>query len=127
MLIKYLRDIMDTDKEVRCPDNGFTSYRYLLESDNMGFSLTRTFIPIGKEQIWHYKNHLEACYCISGMGTLTNLGNGEKFKIYPGVMYALDKNDKHSFQAIKPVELICIFNPPLKCNEIHNGERSYDI
>jgi L-ectoine synthase len=40
-------------------------------------------------------------------------------------MYALDKHDKHFFKALEPVVLICVFNPPLAGNEVHQADGSY--
>lgn len=119
--------LYDTDRHVECPKGGFRSIRLLLESDNMGFSVTQTTIPAGEWQRWHYKNHLEACYCIAGMAKLKNEVTDEEYLIQPGIMYALDKNDPHLFKAMVKTRLICIFNPPLKGREIHNEDGSYDI
>lgn len=111
---------------VNCPFGGFISNRMLLESDGMGFSISNTVIPVGKEQHWHYKNHLEACYCVEGEGVLHNMETGEYHSVKPGVMYVLDKNDNHTFEALEEVTLICVFNPPLKGNETHREDGSYE-
>ena len=111
------------EKTVSCPKGGFISERYLLESDNMGFTLTRTFIPKGKEQTWHYKNHLEACFCISGAATLKC--NQKVKTIVPGSMYAMNNHDKHYFTALEDTVLICVFNPPLTGDELHGMDGSY--
>jgi L-ectoine synthase len=121
------QDIKGTEREVKCPKGGFTSFRYLLARDGMGFSLHETRIPKGERQFWHYKNHLEACYCVIGDGLLWNETTGEAFAIYPGVCYVLDKNDEHSFQAVNDVMLISVFNPPVTGTEVHNEDGSYEI
>lgn len=121
-------DIAHTNREVHCPQGGFVSFRYLLERDGMGFSLHHTEIPVTPEpQHWHYKNHLEACYCVSGRGWLVNLKTRERFYIKANTMYALDSHDDHTFQALEPVVLISVFNPPLTGKEVHNADGSYDI
>ena len=127
MKIIKLSELVATEREVSCPKGGFVSRRFLLKDDNMGFSVTNTIIPPNGEQHWHYKNHLEACYCIKGHGKLTNTVTGEKHRILPGTMYVLDSHERHSFIAYTTVELICVFNPPLKGTEIHNEENSYDV
>lgn len=127
MIIRSFQDVHNTEREVVCPNGGFVSHRYLLRSDGMGFSMTRTFIPKGSPQIWHYKNHLEACYCTKGKALLRNLETGEDFEIVPGTMYALNLHDKHEFTAIENTELICVFNPPLSGREVHDEDRSYKI
>jgi L-ectoine synthase len=110
---------------VKCPKGGFISNRFLLKDDGMGFTLTKTIIPVNGIQFWHYKEHLEACYCIHGHGQLTNVNTGDIYDIIPDTMYALDKNDPHKFEAFDEVILICVFNPPLKGREVHNEYGSY--
>ena len=127
MKIIKLKDIKNTEREVRCPKGGFVSYRFLLERDGMGFSLHKTFIPKGDSQHWHYKNHLEACYCLSGRGYLTDLATGERHEIKKDVLYVLNDHDDHEFKALEDVTLISIFNPPVKGNEVHDENGSYRI
>ena len=125
MKIINVADIKNTEREVKCPKGGFISNRLLLESDNMGYTMTKTVIPPNGKQFWHYKNHLESCYCIAGKGILTNKKTGEEFEIVPDVVYVLDHNDPHYFEAIEEVVLICVFNPPLKGAEVHSDDGSY--
>lgn len=107
--------------------NGFESIRVLLEKDNMGFSLHKTIIPKGGPYRWHYKNHLEACYCISGLGELVDLETGYTYIIEPDSIYVLDKHDNHTFEALEDVVLISVFNPPVKGNEVHKKDGSYEV
>ena len=102
------------------------SIRYVLERDNMGFSLHKTIIPKGSIGHWHYKHHLEACYCVEGVGLLTNLENGDLHTIESGDCYILDNHDDHEFEAIEDVVLISVFNPPVKGNETHKKDGSYE-
>ena len=125
MIVRDVEFLREKEMVVQCPDGGFTSFRYLIEKDNMGFTLTKTVIPVGENQFWNYKNHLEACLCIAGQGVLINSKTGQAFGIVPGTMYALDKNDPHSFRAVEDTHLVCVFNPPLKGNEIHKKDGSY--
>lgn len=118
--------LLNTDRQVDCPNGGFTSFRMLLEEDGMGFTMTKTVIQPNGPQHWHYKEHLEACYCIEGTGAITNIESGEEFRIAPGILYVLDKYDDHTFEAITPVVLLCVFNPPLKGREVHDAEGSYN-
>jgi quercetin dioxygenase-like cupin family protein len=115
------------NRVVECPNGGFTSHRILTEIDGMGFGLHKTVIPKGKRQFWHYKNHLESCYCISGKGVLTNKKTKETFNIVPDTTYVLDKNDAHYFKAIEEVTLLCVFNPPLQGKETHQKDGSYSV
>jgi L-ectoine synthase len=118
-------DLANTDRDVRCPNGGFRSKRALIESDKMGFSLHQTIIPAGKPQHWHYKYHLEACYCISGYGLLTNCETMKQYEIKPDMVYVLDNHDDHFFQAIEDVVLISVFNPPVVGDEVHDVDGSY--
>jgi L-ectoine synthase len=126
MKIVKTKELEKTNRDVLF--TGGNSIRLLIESDNMGFGVCKTHIPKNENaHHWHYKNHLEACYCISGSGILTNLESGERFEIKPDVMYVLDKNDDHTFKANTDVVLISIFNPPLKGNETHDSNGNYII
>lgn len=103
------------------------SNRILLEKDGMGFTLTKTVItPEAGRVFQHYKHHLESCYCVSGLATLTDATTGEEYTISPDVTYVLDKNDPHYFEAHEETTLICTFNPPLKGEETHDKDGSYN-
>lgn len=105
--------------------NGGKSYRSVLQSDGMGFSLMKTCIDKGGPYLWHYKNHLECCYCVSGTGILHDLENDTKHEIFEGVTYFVDKHQKHEFTAITDVVLVSVFNPPLRGDETHDKEGNY--
>jgi L-ectoine synthase len=83
--------------------------------------------PEAGKQTWHYKNHLESCYCLSGYGLLRNCATDETYDIHPGTLYVLDKHDRHEFTAIVETELLCVFNPPLKGGEVHGDDGSYRV
>jgi len=123
MKVVRTKDLIGTKREVK--GKGFTSVRILLESDNMGFSLHKTIIPKGDEEHWHYKNHLESCYCISGRGVIKNLETNESFDITPDITYVLDNHDNHTFQALEDTVLMSVFNPPVVGDEIHLEDGSY--
>lgn len=116
---------LDESRVIHCPKGGFVSNRILLESDGTGYGMTKTVIPVNGKQYWHYKNHIESCYCVSGKATLTNAITNEQFEIKPDVTYVLDKNDPHYFEAHEETVLICVFNPPLQGNEVHQEDGSY--
>lgn len=125
MKVISITNIVGTSRDVHCPKGGFNSQRLLLASDGMGFSLHKTIIPAGEPQRWHYKHHLEACYCVEGYGVLRNLSTGEEHEIRPGVLYALDQHDDHTFQALEETVLISVFNPPVTGAEVHREDGSY--
>jgi L-ectoine synthase len=127
MIVKQT-DMMHSLEPDRCVAGiGFESIRFILADDNMGFSLHKTIIPKGGPYHWHYKNHKEACFCIKGEGELVNLSNGNRFIIAPDMVYILNEHDNHTFEAFEDVELISVFNPPVKGNEIHKEDGSYEI
>lgn len=125
MKIVKINQLINTDREVK--GVGFTSIRALLEKDKMGFSLHKTIIPKGGPYHWHYKNHLEACYCIQGKGIIKDLNTGFEDIITQDVVYVLDNHDNHTFEALEDTILISIFNPPVKGTETHNQDGSYSI
>lgn len=126
MIVRTLDDVFGTEREVHCPSGGFTSYRYLLKRDGMGYSMHKTIIPCGTVSQWHYKHHLESCYCVRGSAKLIAEDSGESWYISEGSMYALDKNDRHTFVAFDETELICVFNPPICGSEVHREDGSYE-
>lgn len=125
MKIVKIKELEGTKRHVK--GVGFDSVRILLESDGMGFSLHKTIIPKGEPQHWHYKYHLESCYCVSGRGVIVNLKTGESFEIEPETTYVLDEHDDHTFEALEDTILISVFNPPVTGSEIHKEDGSYDI
>lgn len=106
--------------------NGGTSYRSVLKKDGMGFALMRTHVKKGGPYLWHYKNHLEVCYCISGNAIIEDLETGEVSKIYPGITYFVDKHQPHNFTALEDTVLISVFNPPLRGDETHDKDGNYN-
>lgn len=118
---------LDNSRIVKCPNGGFISNRIILKSDNMGYGMTKTVIPAGTKSRWHYKNHLETCYCVSGSATLTDEETGETYEIKPDITYVLDKHDAHWFEAHEETVLICAFNPPLSGGEVHQEDGSYAL
>lgn len=125
MKVLALKDIAGTDREVHCPKGNFISNRFLLEKDGMGYSLTKTIIKAGTTATWHYKHHLETCYCISGKALLINNETKEYHSIEKDSCYILNNHDNHTFMAIEDTELLCVFNPPLIGDETHREDGSY--
>lgn len=125
MKIVRINELIDTEREVK--GIGFTSIRALLKKDNMGFSMHKTIIPQGGPYNWHYKNHLEACYCIKGSGIVTEVSTGISTLITTDVVYVLDNYDNMTFEALEDVVLISVFNPPVTGMEVHKEDGSYDL
>lgn len=125
MKIVRIKQLYDTERQVAF--TGGVSMRAVIKDDNMGFSINKTIIPIGGPHHWHYCHHLEACYCISGKGVLTDLKSGKKHLILPDTIYVLDNHDDHTFEALEDTVLISIFNPPLTGKETHDKDGNYQI
>src|SRR5690625_2082502 len=93
MIVRNVKDIIGTENEVK--GENWTSRRVLLKRDGMGFSFHETIIKPGTETHIHYKNHLEAVWCVEGDGEIETVADGKKYAIEPGVVYALDEHDEH--------------------------------
>lgn len=123
MIVRDFNVEKNTDRKVA--DQRWNSVRLLLAGDGMGFSFHITTIEAGSEHTFHYKNHFESVYCISGEGTIEELDNGKVHDIKPGVMYALNLHDKHTLRAKSELVLACCFNPPVTGDEVHQPDGSY--
>lgn len=126
MKIVKIEDLKSTEREVQSPA-GWTSFRFLLKSDNMGFSMHETVFPPDLEVKMWYKHHLEAVYCYQGTGVITDLETDQQHEIKPGTLYALDKHDRHILKAHTELRLVCVFNPPVTGREIHDKDGAYAL
>ncbi len=119
MFTRSLQDVEASDYFVHW-GNG-TSHRLLTERDKMGYTICHTIVHKGTESLLEYRNHLEACYCIAGSGEVEDM-QGNVYPITPGVVYVLDKHDKHYLRGGKDEDLVLVsvFNPALKGTETHN-------
>ena len=113
--------------KVEDPNGQWNSIRMLLKENGMGFSFHITTIYKDSKIKMHYVNHLESVYCISGQGEITDLKNKQSFKIEPGVLYALNVHDEHVLSCDEEMKLACVFNPPIKGDEVHNKQGAYEI
>lgn len=125
MIIRHINDLYGTDREVR--GVGWTSTRLLLKKDGMGFSMHETIVPAGETLDMHYIHHLEAVYCTAGEGTLYDHATNIAHTITPGTLYALNQHDKHRLTAIESLTLICVFNPPVTGQEVHDENGAYPL
>jgi L-ectoine synthase len=114
MIVRKLEDVKTVEW-----GNGL-SRRFLLEADGMGYTVTDTIVRAGTKSRLEYQNHLEACYCIAGKGSVIEL-DGTEHEIVPGVIYALDKHDAHDLLASpdEDLRLVCMFTPALIGDEAH--------
>jgi L-ectoine synthase len=126
MIIQDKAKLQGTARDAAGP--GWTSLRLLVRSDGMGFSMTETEVLPGAVLRLEYKHHVEACYCVSGAGTVVEVASGKRHEITPGVLYAPNAHDRHEVRV--PVSgdalrLICVFSPALEGTEVHGPDGSY--
>lgn len=125
MIVRSLEEVKGTERDVQTEN--WVSRRLLLKSDGMGFSLHETTIFAGTETFIWYANHLEAVYCIEGEGEVETIEDGRIHPIRPGVVYALDRHDRHHLRAKTQMRLVCVFNPPLTGREVHDADGVYPL
>lgn len=125
MIVRTLDEILGTEREV--VTEKWTSRRFLLNRDGMGFSMHDTVIRPGTENRMWYAHHLEAVYCIEGEGELEDLETGEVVPIRAGTLYALDGHEKHCLRARTRMRMICVFNPALTGAEVHDESGVYPL
>ncbi|MEQ9609663.1 MAG: ectoine synthase [Kiloniellaceae bacterium] len=125
MIVRDLKEARNSERHVF--SEGWDSVRLLLKGDQMGFSFHITTIHEGAELQMHYKNHLESVYCISGEGSIEDCATGETHEIRAGVMYALDKHDKHVLRGKTEMVMACCFNPPVTGKEVHGPDGAYAL
>lgn len=126
MIIVEKDALLGTKRDASGP--GWASLRLLVRSDGIGFSMTETEVLPGAVLRLQYKHHVEACYCIGGAGTVTEIASGTVHRIRAGVLYAPDKHDAHEVRVPEdgaPLKLICVFSPALQGDEVHGPDGSY--
>ena len=126
MIVRNVEDLK-TLGSYREKPGVWSSARYLLRRDGMGFTLTRTTVAAGASQTMQYKNHVEANLIIEGEGDLTDLATGTVFRLTPGTMYALDRHDRHRIDATTDMRIVCVFSPALAGPETHDEDGSYPL
>ncbi|MCA9108257.1 MAG: ectoine synthase [Planctomycetales bacterium] len=125
MIVRSLSAIENSDRTVA--GETWKSRRLLLSADGMGFSMHDTIIHAGTRTAMHYRNHLEAVYCIEGSGSILLVDTDETFPISAGTLYALDQNDRHVLIAETDMRMVCVFNPPLAGPESHDESGCYPL
>lgn len=127
MIVRNVDKEKISNRRVESPCGNWESIRLILEEDGADFSFHLTTIKKGAELYMHYQNHLESVYCIDGEGSLLDISLNTEHKIEPGVIYLLDKNDRHLLKANTNLSLACVFSPALKGDEIHDENGSYEL
>lgn len=127
MIVRSVKDIEGTERDVEGASGTWRSKRIILADDKVGFSLHETTVYPGTETKLWYKNHHEAVWCVEGECELTNDDTGEVFIIGPGDMYLLNNQDRHTLRPITKFRAICVFNPPVVGREDHDEDGAYPL
>lgn len=125
MIVRTLAEARLSNRRVVAEN--WESVCLLLADERMGFSFHITTIYAGSETHIHYRNHLEAVFCMRGRGEVETLADGKIHLIEPGTIYILDQHDEHLLRASETLELACVFNPPLVGNETHDADGVYPL
>lgn len=124
MIVRTLEEVIGSPSHIH--GDGWQSRRLLLRADAAGFSVHDTVLAEGTAQESEYKNHIEANYCVSGEGEVTDLTTGITYPVRPGTIYVLENHERHVLRATKgDLRLVCVFNPALVGNEVHQADGSY--
>ncbi|SDB81438.1 ectoine synthase [Shouchella lonarensis] len=125
MKVVKLQDVIGTARDVS--GENWTSRRLLVKGDGMGYSVHDTIIKAGTETHLWYQHHLEAVYCIEGEGEVETLKDGKVWPIKKNELYALDENDEHLLRAHTEMRMVCVFNPPITGQEVHDESGAYPL
>ena len=127
MFVKTREDVTGGKGDTLLTGGKARVLRYLLRGDGVGFTVSEITIEPGSDkQLW-YKNHIEANLVIEGEGSVEDLTTGETWDLSPGVMYVLDKHDRHRFRSKTKMRMICVFTPALAGGETHDEDGSYPL
>ncbi len=125
MIVRTLNQIINSPRDTKAAT--WSSRRLLLKSDGVGFSLHDTLIYPGTETLIWYRHHIEAVYCIEGEGEVEETETGIVHPIRIGTLYTLNGHERHLLRAKTQLRLICVFNPPLTGNEVHDSQGVYPL
>lgn len=125
MIVRSLDDILGSDRDVRAENGEWESRRLILNNDAVGFSLHDTIIHAGTETLLWYKHHIEAVYCIEGEGEVETTENDKAYPIKAGTVYLLNGNERHWLRARTTMRMVCVFNPAVTGNEVHDADGVY--
>ena len=123
MIIRDIREPATSERKVKT--DSWDSIRLLLKDDDVGFSFHITTMYAGKTLEMHYRNHYESVFVMNGEGTIEDLGTGETHELRPGVLYVLNKHDRHIVRPRTDILAACVFNPPITGKEVHDDTGCY--
>jgi L-ectoine synthase len=103
------------------------SFRLLVRDDGVGFSIVDFTMEPGRSVTLQYKNHIETNYIVEGEGLLEDLETGNRYEIRPGIMFTLDRHDRHRVTCTKRIRIVVVFVPALVGTETHDETGSYPL
>lgn len=125
MIVRSFDELTDTERHVRTPN--WESKRIVLAKEGVGFSLHETVLEAGTVNDFWYANHIEAVVCVEGEGELLDKETGENHHISAGRMYLLDQHERHQLRPTTRMRMICVFNPPVTGQEVHDENGVYPL
>jgi len=125
VIVRSLDDIIGSERDIKAKNGNWESRRLILNNDAVGFSLHDTIIHAGTETPLWYKHHIEAVYCVEGVGEVETVDDGKVYPIKNGTVYLLNGNEQHLLRAFKTMRMVCVFNPPVTGNELHDEDGAY--
>lgn len=125
MIVRTTQEITGTERDVA--GEGWRSKRIVLGGDRVGFSFHETTIEAGSTHVFHYLNHVEAVWLVEGEGSLHDLDNDVTYDLGPGSMYLLNGHEKHRVEARTQLRMLCVFNPPVTGQEVHDENGVYPL
>ena len=122
MFAKTVTDLADSGLLLSAAAGSATTLRMLTQADDVGITLSDVHMAAGNSNTLWYKHHWEANVVLAGRGRVEDLTTGQSWAMEPGMMYCVGPNDRHAMHAEEDLHLISVFNPPLRGDEIHDGE-----
>ena len=83
MIVRTLDELKETGRYAEKAGH-WSSARYLLRDDNVGFTMTQTTVAAGSVMDMQYKNHIEANLIIAGEATVTDLETDLEYELGAG-------------------------------------------
>lgn len=123
MIVRTLESVSGTPMDVAAKT--WRSIRLATAKDGLGFSFHETRMKAGTRTEMQYANHVEAVYCVEGRGSIRDLESGALFPIEPGTLYLLDRHDRHEVVVEEELRLLCVFDPGVRGDEVHDPSGAY--
>ncbi|GDY30109.1 ectoine synthase [Gandjariella thermophila] len=125
MIVRSVDEIDGTDRDIQTPN--WRSRRIILAKEKVGFSVHETTLYAGTVNDFWYANHVEAVFVVEGEGELTDKETGKTYQLRPGSLYLLDGHEHHQLRPKTQMRTVCVFNPPVTGQEVHDENGVYPL